>query len=347
MFLLGLVRTTVAGGYYPNMHVIGWWGKPECPEETHPDTGRNMQIPHRKARARAGIEPATFLLPDAQEDRVSSGNKTLAVLLEQAFRIKEEVSSSLQKSERCAQAQAVSSTQLQNHILTITRIVQQLSDSIQPNSRARRVTCGTTQAVQWLDHKNVAGIGDLRGRVARCDASLAKLSAEVKSTERQVMRLQQEVTQLRSAVEVMIQEVHVKIVSKDNGVVKQSSTLQKWTEQQIVHCVQSFEQSHRQLQDNMQEVERRLLDRYHALESGQEQLKNHQEQCVCRQTEQLKQVETRLTNRMESLEKNFHHELQLLKHNYHKGFRSVHDAIEALREIANLKSRLEKGKIQK
>ncbi|KAJ0067801.1 hypothetical protein NL108_010471, partial [Boleophthalmus pectinirostris] len=143
-------------------------------------------------------------------------DRALAVLLEQAFRIKEEVSSGLQRCEGSAQAQTLSRTLLQSHILTITRIVQQLSVNVQQSLQRQIVerdwvTNGTTQAVQWLDSKSMAGIGDLRGRVTRCDASLVQLSAEVKSTERQVMHLQHEVNQLRSAVELRIKEVHVKV----------------------------------------------------------------------------------------------------------------------------------------
>ncbi|XP_072289010.1 protein FAM81B [Eucyclogobius newberryi] len=270
--------------------------------------------------------------PDVLEGRGGREDRTLAVLLEQAFRIKEEVSS-LQRSEGCAQAQAVSRTLLQSHILTVTRIVQQLSVSVQTlqSQIAERdwVACGTTQAVQRLDHKNTAGIGDLRGRVARCDASLAKLSAEVKSTERQVVRLQHEVTQLRSAVTLQVQEVQMQ---RDLG---------------RLYQVQRSVKSEVQNQVGKREAERGLLDKHGALEAGLERLRSHQERCECVQAERLKHMETRLSDRVESLEKNLHHELQLLKHDYHKGFRSVHDAIETLKEITDLESRLEKGNIQK
>ncbi|XP_033828369.1 protein FAM81B [Periophthalmus magnuspinnatus] len=324
---------------------------------------------------------------DVLAGRESSEDRTLAVLLEQAFRIKEEVSSGLQKCEGSAHAHALSHTLLQSHILIITRIVQQLSVSVQilQGQIAERdwVMSGTTQAVQWLDRKNMASIGDLRGRVARCEASLGQLSAEVKSSERHVQRLQQEVNQLRSVVELGIKNVHVKL-QRDLGrleaslaevyqaqrsfrsevqsqigkvenelsekitqVVKQSSTMKKWTEQQTQHCVQSLEQSQRQLQGNMVKAQRGLLDKLQALEGGLEQLRSQQERAVCSQAERLKNTETGLSNRTEALEKILHHEVQLLKHNYHKGFTSVHDAIETLKEVTDLKSRLEKGKIQK
>lgn len=57
--------------------------------------------------------------------------RTLAVLMEQAFRIKEEVSAGLQSTRGSIQVEALSRKLLENHILTITRIVKQLSVDIQ------------------------------------------------------------------------------------------------------------------------------------------------------------------------------------------------------------------------
>uniref|UniRef100_A0A3P8TFA6 Family with sequence similarity 81 member B n=1 Tax=Amphiprion percula TaxID=161767 RepID=A0A3P8TFA6_AMPPE len=142
-----------------------------------------------------------------------SQGRTLAVLLEQAFRIKEEVAAGLQSGRGSVQAEAASRKLLENHILTITRIVKQLSTDIQKLERqiAQRdsVTSGTTTAVQNLEQKNIAGIGDLRGRVA-CDASIAKLSADMSSGEQQVIQLQKEVSELRAAVGVQLKELEVK-----------------------------------------------------------------------------------------------------------------------------------------
>uniref|UniRef100_A0A8C9X5K6 Family with sequence similarity 81 member B n=1 Tax=Sander lucioperca TaxID=283035 RepID=A0A8C9X5K6_SANLU len=115
-------------------------------------------------------ERTLAVLPDVLES-LSSQERTLAVLLEQAFRIKEEVSAGLQSAQGSVQVEALSRKLLENHILTITRIVKQLSMDIQALERQTAlrdsITSGTTMAVQSLEQKNVAGIGDLRGRVAR------------------------------------------------------------------------------------------------------------------------------------------------------------------------------------
>ncbi|XP_008287088.1 protein FAM81B [Stegastes partitus] len=329
--------------------------------------------------------------PDVLEGHLSSQDRTLAVLLEQAFRIKEEVAAGLQSGRGSVQVEAVSRKLLENHILTITRIVQQLSVDIQTLERqiAQRdsVTSGTTLAVQKLEQKNMAGIGDLRGRVARCDASIAKLSADVSSGEQQVIKLQKEVAELRAAVGVQLKELEVKfdrdhrrqeasltkhsksqrssvsdlyrrvklLEDRMSGELKkakeQTDTLRKWTEQQLNSSVQIHAQSSQQLrslsEDKMLELESRLANRLLALEMLVEQFEKQQRKADQSQSDQLKRSEAKVSRRMTSVEDSVHQELQLLKQDYHRGFLSMCDAIESLRQISDIKSRLDKEKLQK
>ncbi|XP_071338741.1 protein FAM81B isoform X2 [Trachinotus anak] len=327
--------------------------------------------------------------PDVFEGRLSSQERTVAVLLEQAFRITEEVAAGLQSTKGSVQVEGLSRKLLESHMLTITRIVKQLSMDIQALERqiAQRdsVTSGTTLAVQSLDQKNIAGIGDLRGRVARCDASIAKLSTDVSSGERQMTRLQKEVAELRSAVDVRLKELEVKLhhdlgrleaslaehsqsqrisISDLQSQVKvlldtmsgglkevkaQTDSLRKWTEQQLSSSVQTHAECGQQLQSLLQDkmAECRLAERLCALEARVEQFETQQDQADQSQANQMKRSEAKLSKRMTSVENSLQQELQLLKQEYHKGFLSVHDAIASLRQIGDIKSRLEKEKLQK
>ncbi|XP_053181537.1 protein FAM81B [Scomber japonicus] len=332
--------------------------------------------------------------PDVLKGGLSSQEKTLAVLLEQAFRIKEDVAASLRSTQGSIQAEVHFHRLLENHILTITHIVKQLSMDIQALEKqtAQRdsVTSATTLAVQNLDQKNKVVIGDLRGRVARCDASISTLSADVSFWERQVIRLQQEVTELQSAVDARLQELEVKFyhdlgrleasltersqgqrssmsdlhrqvdllearISSDLKEAKeQTDTLKKQTEQQLHSSVQTHAQSSQQLRtqlhDTMLQAESRLVERLHALEARVERFETQLDKTdhhQADQADQLKRSETKLGKRISSVENSLHRELQLLKQEYHKGFLSVHDAIESLRQIGDIKSCLDKEKLQK
>ncbi|KAL7390934.1 hypothetical protein ABVT39_001545 [Epinephelus coioides] len=329
--------------------------------------------------------------PGVLEVSLSSEGRTLTVLLEQAFRIKEEVAAGLQSAQGSLQVEALSRKLLENHILTITHIVKQLSMDIQVLERQigqrDSITSGTTMAVQSLEQKNMAGIGDLRGRVARCDASIAKLCADVISGERRVIRLQQEVAELRSAVDVRLKELEIKLhrdlgrlevslsehskgqrssmsdlhtqvkvlEARMSGELKeakeQTDSLRKWTDQQLnslakTHA-ESSQQHRTQLQDKMLEAESRLAVQLRALEARVEQIEAQRDQTDRSQADQLKRSETKLGKRLTSVESSLHRELQLLKQEYHKGFLSVHDAIESLRQIGDIKSRLDKEKLHK
>ncbi|XP_058491886.1 protein FAM81B [Solea solea] len=312
---------------------------------------------------------------DVSEAGVGGQQTALAVLLEQAFSIKEEVAAGLQSTRGSVQVEALSRKLLERHILTVTHIVKQLSMEIQAVDRQLvqrdSVTSGTTRAVQSLDQKNTAAIGDLRARVARCDASIVKLSVDVSSGERQMKRLQQEMKDLRAAVDVKIKELEVKLhrdlgglttslteISKSQRndvselkrrdelredkmwsglkeVKEQTDSLKKWTEQQLSDSLQNNQRLH----ENMVEAESRLSGQLFALEVRVDQAERSQ-------ADRLKRSENKLGLRMSSVESGLHQELQLLKQEYHKGFQSVYDAIESLRQISDVKSRLDKEKLQ-
>ncbi|XP_047446796.1 protein FAM81B [Mugil cephalus] len=332
-----------------------------------------------------------YTRPDVLEGRLSSQDRTLAVLLEQAFRIKEEVAAGLQAKHGSVQVEALSRKLLENHVLTITGIVKQLSVDIQALEREitlrDSVTSGTTLALQNLDQKNMASTGDLRGRVTRCDASIAKLSAHVSSGEQQVIRLQQEVAGLRTAMDVRLKELEGKLhrdlerleasltkhsqgqssslsdlnrqiklledrMSRELKEVKErADTLRKQTEQQLDSSVQTHAQSSQKLrsllQDKISHAESALAGRLLSLEARVEQIETQRNQADSSQSAQLKRYEARLSRQVTSVQSSFHQELQLLKQEYHKGFLSVHDAIESLRQICDIKSRLDKEKLEK
>ncbi|KAG7490000.1 hypothetical protein JOB18_025806 [Solea senegalensis] len=289
---------------------------------------------------------------DVSEAGVGGQQTALAVLLEQAFSIKEEVAAGLQSTRGSVQVEALSRKLLERHILTVTHIVKQLSMEIQAMERQLvqrdSVTSGTTRAVQSLDQKNTAGIGDLRARVARCDASIVKLSVDVSSGEQQMNRLQQEMKDLRAAVDVKIKELEFKLhrdlgglttslteISKSQRnnvselkrhnelredkmwsgikeVKEQTDSLKKWSEQQLSDSLQTNVQNNQQLHENMVEAESRLSGQLFALEVRVDQAEQSQ-------ADRLKRSENKLGRRMSSVESGLHQELQLLKQEYHKG----------------------------
>uniref|UniRef100_A0A8C3RLP5 Family with sequence similarity 81 member B n=1 Tax=Chelydra serpentina TaxID=8475 RepID=A0A8C3RLP5_CHESE len=164
--------------------------------------------------------PAIPMIPGNRvnllENRVSSQERTTAVLLDQAFRIKDDIVSYLQGSKGHQQGEATARQLLENHIQTITSIVKKLSHDIEVLEKQIRtrdnVATGTTFAVQSLDHKYLHGFGDLRGRVARCDASIAKLSGDINIIRHEIQRLEKEIGAIRSTSESYANNLEMKVM---------------------------------------------------------------------------------------------------------------------------------------
>ncbi|XP_029618024.1 protein FAM81B [Salmo trutta] len=326
---------------------------------------------------------------DVIEGRLTNQERTMSVLLEQALRIKEEVVASLHFTQGSVQSETSSRRLLESHIHTITHIVKQLSTDIQvlKSQIAQRdsITSGTSFAMQSLDHKNLAGFGDLRGRVARCDASIAKLSGDVSDRAHEIARLQQELSEVKSGLGERLREIDIKLSqavsrlevllveqthgqrnswtdlhsqiklleAKSSGVVREAredtDRLRMWTEQQL----SSSAQTHRHgsevlrslLQDKMVEADGRLSEQIRLLSVRVERAEIQLEQE--HQENRVKHSKSKLHSRINTLETSLREELQLIKQDYQSGFQSIHDAIDSLRQIGDTKARLDKEKLQK
>ncbi|XP_041041271.1 protein FAM81B [Carcharodon carcharias] len=148
------------------------------------------------------------------DERITNQERTTAILLEQAFQIKEDIITHLRGNKGNYPVEKVSPQLLENHIQVITSILKQLSTDIEVLEEQIRtrdgVTAGTSFAVQSLDHKQLAGIGDLRGRVARCDASISKLAGDVSVTRNEIQKVKKEVQVTKSSLEVQMKELEIK-----------------------------------------------------------------------------------------------------------------------------------------
>ncbi|RXN21206.1 FAM81B [Labeo rohita] len=149
------------------------------------------------------------------ESRMTNQERTLSILLEQAMKTRDDVVTGLRATQGSVLMESSARKLLENHIQIITKIVKQLSKDIQVLEaqiiERDNLAAGTSFAVKSLDHKNAAGIGDLRGRVARCDASIAKLSSDVSAGWRDILKLQQEVSELHSGLELKLTDMELKV----------------------------------------------------------------------------------------------------------------------------------------
>ncbi|XP_048045144.1 protein FAM81B isoform X1 [Megalobrama amblycephala] len=324
------------------------------------------------------------------ESRIINQERTLSTLLEQAVKIRDDVVTGLHATQGSVLMESSARKLLENHIQIITHIVKQLSRDIQVLEaqiiERDNLAAGTTFAVKSLDHKNMMGIGDLRGRVARCDASIAKLSSDVGNGGRDILKLQQEVSELRSELEMKLKDMELKLsqdvgklemsmsekfitqrnatgdlqkeiqqldVKNSSGLMEmeeQTVRLRKWAEEQMKTTVQSHTQSsklHTLLQERVVNVEvEGRLKEKMVLLSGHLERLEAQLEKV-RSADRKKCSESKLSSKINTLEKSFREELEQMRREYQSGFQAVHDAIASLRHIGDTKAKLDKGELQR
>ncbi|XP_009992087.1 PREDICTED: protein FAM81B [Chaetura pelagica] len=278
---------------------------------------------------------------------------------------------------------------LENHIQTITSIVRKLSQDVEVLERQIRTRDGaaleTNFAVQSLDHKCIQGIGDLRGRVARCEASMAKLSADISVLRHEAQKAEREIYGLHSALKSCASDFEKKVMqllskieasSSDHSSnlktvqgdqhhemqlldFKLTSALSDFRDQLQTHWkraeawlsrTEENQAQHRQqllnlLKEGLDRAENRVEEKLLVLSLKIEQMDKPQK--FEKQVKEMKSDEKSLHARINRFERQIWKELEEIRNEYRSGFQSILESLELLKQIQNTKLRLEKKKIQK
>ncbi|XP_035166775.1 protein FAM81B [Oxyura jamaicensis] len=319
------------------------------------------------------------------EERLSSQERTTAFLLHQAFQVKDDVVSYIKESSGYQHKETAARQLLENHVQTIAGMVQKLSQDIEVLERQIRTRDGTTAqtnfAVQNLDHKYIQSLGDLRGRVVRCEASIAKLSGDISMVRHEVQKIDKEIYSLHatlkcsvSGFEKMVTRLLGKIETSNSD---QSSNLktvqgdqhhklqlldfkltsilsdfkdqmqhqQKRTEAQLTR---SEDQAQHRLQllnatkERLEAAERKIEEKLLLLSLKLEQAEKPE-----RYKHQVRSDENNLHARITRFERQIWKELDEIQNEYRSGFQSIHESLELLKQIQNTKLKLEKKKNQR
>ncbi|NXL63668.1 FA81B protein, partial [Chordeiles acutipennis] len=295
------------------------------------------------------------------EERLSTQERTTAFLLHQAFQIKDDIVSYLQRSKGYQHGESSARWLLENHVQTITSIVKKLGQDIEVLERQIRARDGaaveTNFAVRSLDHKYIHGLGDLRGRVARCEASIAKLSGDISVIRREVQKIEKEIHGLHSALKSCVSDFEKKVMQLlgkiETSISNQSSSLKtvqgdqhhelqlldfklttiisdfrdqiqthrKWTEAQLTRTEEDQAQHRHQLlnlvKEKLERAEKRAEEKLLLLSLKLEQMDKPQK--YEKQLNQLKRDEKNLHARMTGFEREIWNELEEIQNEYRSG----------------------------
>ncbi|XP_054982625.1 protein FAM81B [Sorex araneus] len=335
-------------------------------------------------------------LPDIQNNdrshfhsRLNNQERTITFLLEQAFHIKEELSACLQGTKGYKAEESLARKLLENHIHTITAIVKKLSQNIEILENQIRIrdqmTTGTNYAVQELNNKHLQGVGDLRGRVARCDSSIMKLSGDIHFIRQEHQQVEKAIQELLAAIETVSKNLDVKVLhllgkiesshseqtsnlkiiqgdyrhemnllelkfnALSNNVYEELENQEKWAENQFMKYgkdhLDSINQCMQLLHEQLERSENKLEQKLLQLSSKLENLINLQKQEA--ELNSIRKIENKLYKKMNLLEKLIWGELEKMQSEYQTGFKSIHDSLGSLQQIQKTKMDLEKHKVQK
>ncbi|XP_013923384.1 PREDICTED: protein FAM81B [Thamnophis sirtalis] len=320
------------------------------------------------------------------EDRLSNQERTTAVLLDQAFRIKDGLVSYLQGNKNSQQGEAAAHQLLENHIQTITSVVKKLSHNIEELERQIKVrdevTSGTNFAVQSLDHKHLQGVGDLRGRVARCDASIAKLSGDINIIRHEFSKLEKEIHAVQSSLDNYVNNIEMKVMHllgkidtsnseqtsnlktiqgdqhhelqlldfKINGILNdfkdQIQNQRKWMESELRRSEQEEVHFTNQLfatvKERLEILEKKLEDGLYYVSKRIE----NTEKTLQFELSEVKNDQNKLHAKITRFEKLMWNEIEGMQNEYRSGFQSIRDSLDALKHIQSAKLKLEEEKFK-
>eukprot|EP00069_Balaena_mysticetus_P007759 bmy_19299T0 len=295
-------------------------------------------------------------LVEQLEDRILCHEKTTAALVEHAFRIKDDIVNSLQKMQNKGGGDRLARLFLEEHIRNITAIVKQLNRDIE----VRRVE-------------------------VRCDASIARLSAEHKTTYEGLQHLNKEqqaakliletkikdaegqISQLLNRVDLSISEQSTKLKmshrdsnhqlqlldTKFKGTIEELSNqilsarnwLQQEQERMEKELLQKIDQLSLVVKENSGASERDVEKKLSQMSARLDKIEESQKKNM--EVQRTKQEEEKMHGRISKLELQMTEDMKEMKAEVDAGFTAIYESIGSLRQVLEAKMKLDKDQLQK
>ncbi|XP_070619002.1 protein FAM81A isoform X1 [Erythrolamprus reginae] len=342
------------------------------------------------SQALTAVPLGSARLMDQLEDRILSHEKTTAALVEHAFRIKEDIVSTLHRMQNKGGGDRLARQLLEEHIRNITAIVRQLNrdiETLQEQIRVRdNLSYGTNSTLKSLELRQLSGLGDLRGRVSRCDAGLARVSAEHKVTYERLQSLSKEqqatklileskiketeiqISHLLSRIEqsVMQQDAKLKLAYKESN--HQLHLLEAKLQDAIDHLTSQISSARSQMEQEQERFEKKFLEKIdhlflaikekseldsRALEvqlseiHGKLQRMEAGGQRCSAAGQEASPAEDRMTLQLSKLQSDFTEDIKEVKAEVSAGLSTIYESIGSLQQVLESKMRLDKEEVQK
>ncbi|XP_050402586.1 protein FAM81A [Patella vulgata] len=154
---------------------------------------------------------------DALEDRISQQEVNTQGLLQRTMKIKEDVIDSLNFTHGTWNDEKHARTLLQEHIRSITAVVNRLNHDISAIEDSLRLrdgaTIGQNNALKNLEVHHVGALSDVRGRIVRCDTSIGRLGIEVKTCVQSIRTISHQQQELANRMSERMNGIETQIAA--------------------------------------------------------------------------------------------------------------------------------------
>ena len=315
------------------------------------------------------------------EDRLTFQEKTTRSLVDRALTVKEDIIESLSIAQISWQGEKKARTLLQEHIRTITTVVKRLSKEIEAleteiRSRQNQVE-GQSTAVKNLELHHVAGVTDLRGRVARCDSAIQRLvsdmrgnnevindfrqkqelatkeirdqmSAQEKSISNLTLKMEKFVMDQANSLQKLKGEADHRVVQLDSktktvveGIRGNISSNRLWAESEYFKLSQDF-------QTRLERFEGLMVERQDKLERRVDHYLAKVDRILEEEKSKYYNIwEVRLKEVRSEQDKILHQTMAQIRDEYRQGFNSVHESISSLQKVFHAKLKLLEDDLRK
>ncbi|OBS77089.1 hypothetical protein A6R68_16446, partial [Neotoma lepida] len=259
-------------------------------------------------------------LVEQLEDRILCHEKTTAALVEHAFRIKDDIVSSLQKMQSKGGGDRLARLFLEEHIRNITAIVKQLNR-------------------------------DIENRDRRCDASIARLSAEHKTTFEGLQHLNKEQQAAKLILETKIKDAEGQVRFKgtveelSNQILSARSWLQQEQERIEKELLQKIDHLSLIVKENSGANERDMEKKLSQMSARLDKIEESQKKNV--EGQRAKPEEEKVHGRISKLELQMNEDMKEMKAEVNAGFTAIYESIGSLRQVLEAKMKLDRDQLQK
>lgn len=315
------------------------------------------------------------------EDRLAIQEKTTRSLVDRALTVKEDIIESLSIAQMSWQGEKKARSLLQEHIRTITTVVKRLSreiENLESEIRSRQSQVeGHSTAVKNLELHHVAGVTDLRGRVARCDSAIQRLMSDMRSNNEVIndFRQKQELAMKdsrdqMSSLEKSISDLTLKV---EKYVLHQSTSIQKvkgeadqrvvqldsktktvvedirgsissnrlWAESEYFKLTQDF-------QTRLERFEGLMVERQDKLERRVDHYLAKVDKILEEEKSKYYNIwEVRLKEVKSEQDRIMHNLMAEMRNEYRQGFNNVHESISSLQRVFHAKLKLLEDDLRK